>query len=100
MRYRAPVVPVGIVGAEEQMPQLLKIPVPGNAIPYIPVTASLVPLPVRYHIWYGEPIRVDQDYTPDDADDPEKVREAAARVKSAVQGLLERGLRERKGIFR
>jgi 1-acyl-sn-glycerol-3-phosphate acyltransferase len=99
IRYRAPVVPVGIVGAEEQMPQIARIPFPGP-IPYIPVTATPLPLPVRYHIWYGEPIRVDRDYSPDDADDPEKVREAAARVKVAVQALLDRGRKERKGIFR
>jgi 1-acyl-sn-glycerol-3-phosphate acyltransferase len=99
IRYRAPVVPVGIVGAEEQMPQLARIPLPGSPLPYLPIPATLVPLPVRYHVWYGEPIRVDQDYRPEDADDPEKVREASARVKAAVQALLQRGLAERKGIF-
>ncbi len=99
IRYRAPVVPVAIIGAEEQMPQLARIPLPGP-IPYLPIPATLLPLPVRYHIWYGEPIRVDQDYTVEDADDPEKVREAAARVKAAVQALVNKGLQERKGIFR
>jgi 1-acyl-sn-glycerol-3-phosphate acyltransferase len=99
IRYRAPVVPVGIVGAEEQMPQIARIPLPGSPLPYLPIPATLVPLPVRYHVWYGEPIRVDQDYRPEDADDPEKVREAAARVKAAVHALLQRGLAERKGIF-
>ena len=99
IRYRAPVVPVGIVGAEEQMPQLARIPLPGSPLPYLPIPATLFPLPVRYHVWYGEPIRVDQDYRPEDADDPETVREAAARVKAAVQALLQRGLAERKGIF-
>lgn len=99
IRYRAPVVPVAIIGAEEQMPQLARIPVPGP-IPYIPIPATLVPLPVRYHIWYGEPIPVDRDYTVEDADDPEKVREAAARVKAAVQALIHKGLQAREGIFR
>ena len=99
IRYGAPVVPVGIIGAEEQMPQLARIPIPGLPIPYLPIPATLIPLPVRYHIWYGEPIRVDRDYRPSDADDPEKVREAAARVKAAVQLLLQKGLQERKGIF-
>ncbi|MBA2319740.1 MAG: acyltransferase family protein [Deltaproteobacteria bacterium] len=99
IRHGAPVVPVGIVGAEEQMPQIARIPIPGP-VPYLPITATPLPLPVRYHIWYGEPIRVDQEYTPDDADDPDKVREASARVKAAVQALLDKGRRERKGIFR
>jgi len=101
IRYNAPVVPVGIVGAEEQMPQLGRIPTGGfSAIPHIPVPATLIPLPVRYHIHYGDPIRLDQEYSSNDADDPEIVREAAARVKVAVQALLEQGLRMRKGIFR
>jgi 1-acyl-sn-glycerol-3-phosphate acyltransferase len=100
IRYRAPVVPVGIVGAEEQMPQLGKIPVPKVLpIPYIPVTATPLPLPVRYHIHYGEPLRFDQEYEPDDADDPEKVAAAARRVKAAVQALLDKGLSMREGIF-
>lgn len=101
IRHRATVVPVGIVGAEEQMPQIAKIPVPKSwAIPYIPITATPLPMPVRYHIHYGEPLRFDVEYTPDDADDPEKVAEAALRVKAAVQALLEKGLAMREGVFR
>ena len=100
IRHGAPVVPVGIVGAEEQMPQIARVPLPFSPIPYLPITATPLPLPVRYHIWYGEPIRLDRDYRPEDADDPEKVRAAAARVKAAGQALLDRGKKERKGIFK
>jgi 1-acyl-sn-glycerol-3-phosphate acyltransferase len=99
IRHRAPVVPVGIVGAEEQMPQIARLPGFGP-LPLIPIPATLLPLPVKYHIWYGAPLRFDLEYTPDDADDPATVRAAALRVKAAVQELLERGLRERKGIFK
>ncbi|MCB9677571.1 MAG: acyltransferase family protein [Alphaproteobacteria bacterium] len=99
IRHRAPVIPIGIVGAEEQMPQIARIPVKGP-VPYIPIPATLVPLPTKYHIHYGEPIPLHEEFSPDDADDPEIVRNAAARVKAAVQALLERGLSERKGIFR
>lgn len=101
IRHRAPVVPVGIVGAEEQMPQIARIPVPrGSALPYIPVPATPLPLPVRYHIHYGPALRFDEDYTPDQADDPEVVNAAAARVKVEVQKLLEKGLAMREGVFR
>ena len=99
IRHGAPVIPVGIVGAEEQMPQLARIPVKGP-VPYIPIPATLVPLPTKYHIHYGEPIPLHEEFTPEDADDPEIVREAAARVKAAVQQLLDDGLKARKGIFR
>lgn len=98
IRHGAPVIPVGIVGAEEQMPQVARIPIKGP-MPYLPVPATLLPLPTKYHIHYGEPIPLHEEFSPEDADDPEIVRNAAARVKSAVQALLERGLSMRKGIF-
>jgi 1-acyl-sn-glycerol-3-phosphate acyltransferase len=101
IRHSAPVVPVGIVGAEEQMPQLARIKAPaGSAVPYIPIPATPFPLPVRYHIHYGPPLRFDREFRPDDADDPEIVQQAANRVKAAVQELIERGLEMRKGVFR
>ncbi|MDP2306230.1 MAG: lysophospholipid acyltransferase family protein [Pseudomonadota bacterium] len=99
IRHGAPVVPVGIVGAEEQMPQIGRIPISVGGLPFIPITLTPIPMPVRYHIRYGAPIPVHLDYRPDQADDPSAVREAAARVKAAVQALLEEGLREREGIF-
>lgn len=101
IRHRAPVIPVGIVGPEEAMPQLFRIPMPRrSAIPYVPVPATPVPLPVRYHIHYGEPLRLDRELRPEDADDPAIVREATHRVEAAVASLLEQGLREREGLFR
>ncbi len=98
IRHSAPVVPVGIVGAEEQMPQIARIPL-GGAIPYIPIPATLIPLPVRYHILYGEPLRFDREFKPADADDPAIVRSAAQRVKDAVATLLAQGLATRTGVF-
>ncbi len=99
IRHGAPVIPVGIVGPEEQMPQIGRIPIQLAGLPFIPVTLTPLPLPVRYHIHYGEPIRTDRDYRPEHADDPAAVREAAARVKAAVQALLDAGLAQRQGIF-
>jgi hypothetical protein len=93
---------VGIVGAEEQLPQLTASRRLGKVfgIEAVPIPAVPVPLPVRYHIYYGEPIPIHREHGPDDADDPRVVAEAAARVQAAVQALLQRGLKERKGIFR
>lgn len=101
IRYSTPVVPVAIIGAEEQMPMIGRLPaIPWTKIPYIPVTATPFPLPVKYHIHYGEPLRFDTEYRPDDADDPELVQQAAGRVRAAVEGLIDRGLRARTSIFR
>ena len=99
IRHRAPVIPVAVIGAEEQMPQLGKIPLPKGGLPFIPIPAVPVPLPVQYHIHYGEPLRFDQDYAPEDADIPERVEEAAARVADSVAALIEQGLSRRDGVF-
>jgi len=102
IRHRAPVVPVAIVGAEEQMPQLAKLTRVGRlfGVPYLPITLTPIPLPVRYRIYYGEPLVLHERFRPEDADDPGKVREAAALIKTAVEELVKRGLREREGIFK
>jgi 1-acyl-sn-glycerol-3-phosphate acyltransferase len=93
-------VPVGIVGAEEQWPQLGKIEgIHAFGIPYLPVVATPLPMPVHYHIHYGEPIDLSADFRPEDAENPTALRVAADRVRSAVAGLLERGLERRQGVF-
>jgi 1-acyl-sn-glycerol-3-phosphate acyltransferase len=97
IRHQAPVVPVAVVGVEEQMPQIFRLEINIGAVPYIPIPLTPLPMPVRYRILYGEPIPIADDYRPEDADDPERVREAAARVEAAVQGLIQEGLRQRGG---
>jgi len=101
IRHSAQVVPVGIVGGEEQMPALLASRRLGKlvGVPVLPIPAIPLPLPVRYHLYYGEPIRLDKDYRPDQADDPDVVREAAAQVQAAVDTLIQQGLAERNGVF-
>lgn len=99
IRHRAPIVPVALVGPEEQMPQLARLPGVGG-IPYIPVPATLFPLPVRYHIHYGTPIDLSERFSVEDADDPEVVRKTALEVKAAVQELVNAGLAERHGVFK
>lgn len=100
IRHRVPVIPTAVVGAEEQLPQIGRIPISFAGLPFIPITLVPVPLPVRYHIRYGPPIEVHRHTTPDQADDPAVVRQAAAEVKAAVQGLIDGLLATRKGIFR
>jgi 1-acyl-sn-glycerol-3-phosphate acyltransferase len=98
IRHGVPVVPVGVVGSEEQMPQVGRLDFlkPFGA-PYVPITLTPLPLPVRYHIHYGAPIRF--DLTPGQADDPAALAEAAAQVKAAVEELLRVGLALRRGLF-
>jgi 1-acyl-sn-glycerol-3-phosphate acyltransferase len=101
LKHRVPVVPVAVIGAEESWPQLARIDrLHPFGAPFVPIPATPLPLPMRYHIHYGEPIALHERWDPKDADDPEVVDHAADLVKRAVQSLIERGLAMRKGMFR
>jgi len=101
IRHQAPIVPVGVVGGEEQLPALFSSRRIGKlfGVPVMPVPAVPVPLPVRYHLYYGEPIPVHEEFKPEQADDPAVVKAVAARVQDAVGELVKRGLSERTGVF-
>ena len=101
IRHRAAVVPAAIIGAEESWPQAIKLDVRGMLpIPYLPVPATPLPLPTRFHVYYGAPLDFAAGFSPEDADDPSALRVAAERVRAAVHGLITRGLAERRGVFR
>lgn len=99
IRHQAPIVPVGVVGAEEQWPQVARIDVAAFGAPYLPVPATPLPLPVHYHLHYGEPIAVAGRFAPEQSQDAEAVRTLAAEVKQAVHELLQKGLKQRPGVF-
>jgi len=99
LETNTPIVPVGVVGAEEQSPAFFDFK-PGArllGLPALPITLTGVPLPlpVKYHLWFGEPMRFNGSHEDDDAELERKVRD----VKAAVQALLQRGLQDRNGIF-
>jgi 1-acyl-sn-glycerol-3-phosphate acyltransferase len=95
----APIVPVGVIGAEEQSPALFDVKWLARllSMPSFPITATLLPLPLptRYRIHFGEPMRFTG--SPDDEDS--ELERKVAEVQAAVQGLLHKGLAERTGIF-
>jgi 1-acyl-sn-glycerol-3-phosphate acyltransferase len=101
-----PIVPVAIVGSEEQHPSFANLEGLGRMFgaPALPITATfpwlgplgLLPLPVKYRIYFGEPQRFEGEASDEDAVIDAKVDE----VKAKIAGLLARGRREREGIFR
>ncbi len=95
----APVVPIGVVGAEEQAPSLLDLKPLARLLsfPYLPLTPTLVPipLPTRYRILFGEPMRFSG--SPDDED--AVLQEKVEAVRDAIRALLARGLEERRHVF-
>jgi 1-acyl-sn-glycerol-3-phosphate acyltransferase len=95
----SPVVPVGVVGAEEQAPAIADLKRLGRllSMPALPLTPTLIPLPLptRYHIHFGAPLRFTG--SPDEEDTALKAK--VERVKDAIRGLLAEGLRQRKHVF-
>jgi 1-acyl-sn-glycerol-3-phosphate acyltransferase len=101
-----PIVPVGIVGAEEQSPGLVRSRWLGRLIgaPVAPITvtmpwlgfAGFVPLPVKFRIHFGEPLCFEGDPSAEDAEIERKVEV----VKDAIRGLIAEGLEARRGWFR
>lgn len=98
-----PIVPVAVVGAEEQyvsvgnvqtLARLLRMP----AFPIIPqllVPGLQLPLPTKYRLWFGEPM----SFTGDPDDDDAVIDEKVWLVKQTIQSMLNRGLKERAHIF-
>ena len=100
LRYRVPVVPVAVIGSEEQWPQIGRIAAlrPFGA-PYLPIPASPVPLPVHYHIHYGPPLVLRSADAPLDLS-THAVARAAEATRAAVEQLIAKGRASRRGVFR
>jgi 1-acyl-sn-glycerol-3-phosphate acyltransferase len=95
----APIVPCAVVGAEEQAPALFDLKPLARLLgmPAFPITPTLLPfpLPSRYQIRFGEPMR----FTGSPDDDDAELERKVARVQDAVKALLDRGLAERKSVY-
>ncbi len=100
-----PIVPVAVVGAEEQMPAIYDMKGVAKLLgmPAFPVTPTwpwlgpvgALPLPVKYRIYFGEPMHFEGD--PDEED--RVIGAKVGEVKEAIRAMIDRGLREREGVF-
>ena len=101
-RHRAPVIPFGVVGAEEQQTVIRNLEPLARALnlPFIPITrtfpwlgpAGLMPKPVRYFIHYGEPLEID----PAVLESIEVRAREVERVRNAVREQIHAGLEHRR----
>lgn len=102
LETNTPIVPVAVIGGEEQLisvanikplAKLLGMP----AFPVIPQVflGAPFPLPVRYRLHFGEPLRFDGDPDDDDA----VVEEKVWVVKATIQSMVNQGLQQRPSIF-
>jgi len=101
-----PIVPIGIVGSEEQSPGLADVKWLGRLIdsPAFPITLTFpwlgplgfLPLPVKFRIRFGAPLHFEGDAHDDDA----AIEKHVEVVKDRIRELVGEGLAERRGWFR
>jgi 1-acyl-sn-glycerol-3-phosphate acyltransferase len=109
LRTGVPIIPLSVVGAEEIFPLVGNIPSLARllGVPYIPITPffpllgplGLVPLPSKWLLEFGEPIRTDE-FDPAAAEDPMLVFNVTDQVRETIQQTLYRLLMQRESVFR
>jgi 1-acyl-sn-glycerol-3-phosphate acyltransferase len=109
MRAGVPVIPIAVVGAEESMPILLRIPSLAKVmgVPYFPVTANLLMfgplglvmyLPAKFKIRVLDPVTFDVD-PGQERYSKSKVMEEAEVIRTRLQETLYDMLRERRSVW-
>jgi 1-acyl-sn-glycerol-3-phosphate acyltransferase len=105
LQTNAPIVPVSVVGAEESVISLTDIKPLARLLhtPYFPISPWLpllgplayVPLPTRFYVTFGEPMRFEGPF-----DDEDEVIDAKVKVVAdRVQSMIDVGLAKLPGVF-
>ena len=105
LETNTPIVPIAVVGSEEQAPGIANLMPLARLLgmPAFPVTPTwpwlgplgMVPLPVKYRIYFGEPLLFKGN--PNDED--EVIGEKVDQVREAIARMLAQGLATRRSIF-
>ncbi|MHB8296102.1 MAG: lysophospholipid acyltransferase family protein [Acidimicrobiales bacterium] len=110
MRSGAPIVPIAVVGAEESMPILFKVPVIDKllGLPYLPVTlnhllagpvlGTVAYLPAKFKLKVLRPVYFD---VPPDQDrySRSRVMESSEAIRQSIQEAVYDMLRSRRSIW-
>jgi 1-acyl-sn-glycerol-3-phosphate acyltransferase len=109
MRAGVPVVPIAVVGSEEAMPVLWRLPTLAKAlgVPYFPITANLLalgplgvvtPFPAKFRLRVLDPVRFD---VPPDQERYSKSRimEESEHVRAQLQEAVYEMLRDRRSVW-
>jgi 1-acyl-sn-glycerol-3-phosphate acyltransferase len=104
-----PIIPIAIVGAEEIHPVLAKVTTLAHplGLPYIPITPTfpllgplgLLPVPTKWTIQIGEPIRVPPPLDDADREGPQIIKETAEIVRGKIDALITDVLAHRRSIL-
>jgi 1-acyl-sn-glycerol-3-phosphate acyltransferase len=109
MRAGVPVIPIAVVGSEEAMPVLMRVPAVARALglPYFPITANLLamgplgivtPFPAKFKLRVLDPVRF---AVPPDQDRYSKSRimEESEQIRTQLQDAVYELLRERRSVW-
>jgi 1-acyl-sn-glycerol-3-phosphate acyltransferase len=109
MRAGVPVIPIAVVGAEEAMPVVLRLPSVARALglPYFPITANVLamgplgvvtPFPAKFKLRVLPPVSFD---VPADQERYSKSRimEESERIRSLLQESVYDMLRDRRSVW-
>ncbi len=109
---RVPIIPTAVVGAEETYPVIGKWERLGPLkqllnVPYVPLTPlfpwfgalGMIPLPTKWHIRFGRPIRLYTDKGGKPPMNRDRAARMAERVRRQVQTMVHALLAERESIF-
>jgi len=106
LEKKAPIIPVAVIGAEEQAPSFYNWRWMAKQLgaPALPITPffpwlgplGLLPMPVQYHVHFGKPLSFEGNPN----DDEGTIGRMVKRVKNEVRELIHTGLNQRTGVFR
>lgn len=104
----SPIIPVGIIGAEEIHPIIYKSSFLAKplGIPYIPITPTLpwlgllglIPLPSKWSIYFGKPIDLSK-YGKKALNDELLIHQLSEMVRKNIQNMITEELKKRRSIW-
>jgi len=105
LETHTPIVPVAVVGSEEQAIAIANfLPLARMLrMPAFPVTITfpwlgplgLIPFPVKYRVYVGEPMRFEGN----PSDEDEVIGDKVEQVKGRIASMLAQGLARRRSLF-
>ncbi|HEX7131625.1 MAG TPA: lysophospholipid acyltransferase family protein [Iamia sp.] len=109
MRAGVPIVPIAVVGAEESMPTITRLPAVAKALglPYFPITANMLALgplgalayfPAKFTIRVLEPVTFD---VPPDQErySRSRIMDASEEIRQSIQEALYDMLQKRRSVW-
>jgi 1-acyl-sn-glycerol-3-phosphate acyltransferase len=100
LQTKSPIIPVAVIGAEEQAPAIADIKPLARllGLPALPLIFPQIvpfPMPTRYHLWFGEPM----EFRGGKNENDDVVDGHVKKVRNTVQRMVEHGLKRRTSVF-